>query len=195
MMCVYLGRKFSRSRMVLDYGTMPISALMEEKLKSSLIKTGQISMSGDLKSSFQIKIPWSLNLDVGNKTPAMPWRQLHVHKGEDCSCKESMQVKITKIKGFLLIYNVLGLQLPAANPLRIHSHKKALASDLFITNRHVPSSEIIQFGQIIWTNFSLANNWTQDLSRDFRRLERALPFQRRIMKKMLCHALHGHGED
>ena len=57
MICVYLGifvlQKVFKIKNGVGLGTMPISALMEEKLKSSLIQTGLISMSGDLKSSFQ----------------------------------------------------------------------------------------------------------------------------------------------
>ena len=53
MICAYLGTKvlrkvFGKVKGV-GLGNQPLSALMEEKLKNSVIKTGLISMKGDLK--------------------------------------------------------------------------------------------------------------------------------------------------
>ena len=55
MICAYLGllvlQKVFKIENGVGLGTMPISALMEEKLKTSLVRTGLITMNGDLKSS------------------------------------------------------------------------------------------------------------------------------------------------
>ena len=55
MLCSYLGtlvlRKVFGKVKGVGLGNQPLSALMEEKLKSPVIKTGLISMKGDLKMS------------------------------------------------------------------------------------------------------------------------------------------------
>ena len=55
LICAYLGvlvlQKVLKIKDGVGVGTMPVSALMEEKLKGSLIKTGLITMSGDLRSN------------------------------------------------------------------------------------------------------------------------------------------------
>ena len=57
MICAYLGvlvlQKVFKIKHGVGLGTMPISALMEEKLKGPLVKTGLVTMSGDLKASIQ----------------------------------------------------------------------------------------------------------------------------------------------
>ena len=55
MLCSYLGtlvlRKVFGKVKGVSLGNQPLSALMEEKLKTPVIKTGLISMKGDLKMS------------------------------------------------------------------------------------------------------------------------------------------------
>ena len=55
MICSYLGtlvlRKVFGKENGVGVGNMPLSALMEEKLRNPVIKTGLISMKGDLKVS------------------------------------------------------------------------------------------------------------------------------------------------
>ena len=55
MLCAYLGtlvlRKVFEKEKGVGVGNQPLSALMEEKLKTPVIKTGLISMKGDLKMS------------------------------------------------------------------------------------------------------------------------------------------------
>ena len=57
MICAYLGilvlQKVLEVPKGVGLGTMPLSALMEEKLKGPLVKTGLITMSGDIKASIQ----------------------------------------------------------------------------------------------------------------------------------------------
>ena len=55
MLCAYLGleviKRVCGNSKGVGVGTMPLSALMEEKLKNPLVKTGLITMSGYLKRS------------------------------------------------------------------------------------------------------------------------------------------------
>ena len=55
MICAYYGVLVLQQVLGIDkgvgLGTLPISALMEEKVKDSIVKTGLITMSGDIKVS------------------------------------------------------------------------------------------------------------------------------------------------
>ena len=55
MICAYYGILVLQQVLGIDkgvgLGTLPISALMEEKVKDSIVKTGLITMSGDIKAS------------------------------------------------------------------------------------------------------------------------------------------------
>ena len=57
MICAYLGilvlQKVFGIEKGVGLGMQPLSAIMEEKLKGPLVKTGVITMSGDVKASIQ----------------------------------------------------------------------------------------------------------------------------------------------